>query len=436
MVIIGFTCRAYHTIKINYFIMKNTVLSLVIVLVSASFISMTSCERTENNTPPGDPVAIQLTLKQKEVVESANKFAFDLFVPIITGEKGAENMMISPFSVTSALSMTLNGAGGETFNAIRHALRYDGRPIAEINETYQKLMKDMVPVDPRVILEIANSVWVEKKLTVKQPFIDLLKTWYLAEAKNIDASDPGAVKMVNGWIEDKTHDKIQKMLVSLDPDLAMLLINAVYFNGKWRHQFDKDNTSEKPFFITPDSHVPVPMMFQHESLAVTYANNSTLIELPYGQGNYSMVVMLPDEGFTAADVAIAITPENWSTWMTGLKQGITEVNLSLPRFKYEYKRTLNDDLTALGMGIAFTGGADFSNISDEDLMISRVLHQTFIETNEEGSEAAAATVVEIVRTSMPMITTVNINRPFLYFIRETTTGTIVFMGLVTDPTEK
>ena len=416
--------------------MKNTILSFAVVLVSASFISMTSCERTENTTPPGDPVSIELTLKQKQVVSAANEFAFDLFIPMVTEPKGQGNMMISPFSVTSALSMTLNGAAGETFNAMRHALRYDGKPIAEINETYQKLMKDMVPVDPRVTLEIANSVWVEKRLTVKQPFIDALKIWYLAEAKNINVADPGAVDMVNGWIEDKTHDKIQKMLESLDPDLAMLLINAVYFKGKWRHQFDRDNTSEKSFFITKDSPVQVPMMFQHESLAVTHANNSMLVELPYGQGNFSMVVMLPDESFSTSDVAIAITPENWSTWMTELKQGITDVNLSLPRFKYEYKRTLNDDLTALGMGIAFTGGADFSNISDEDLQISRVLHQTFIETNEEGSEAAAATVVEIVRTSMPMITTVDINRPFLYFIRETTTGTIVFMGQVADPTKE
>ncbi len=413
--------------------MKKIVLSFAIVLISASFMSMTSCERTVDNTTPGDPVPIELNLKQRQVVNAANEFAFDLFIPMVTEPKGQGNMMISPFSVTSALSMTLNGAAGETFNAMRHALRYDGKPIEEINETYQKLMKDMVPVDPRVTLEIANSVWVERKLTVKKPFIDALKIWYLAEAKSINVADPGAVDMVNGWIEDKTHDKIQKMLESLDPDLAMLLINAVYFNGKWRYQFDKDNTSEKPFFITTDFPVQVPMMFQHESLAVTYANNSTLVELPYGQGNYSMVVMLPDEGFSASEVAIAITPENWSTWMTGLKQGITDVNLTLPRFKYEYKRTLNDDLTALGMGIAFSGGADFSKISDEDLQISRVLHQTSIETNEEGSEAAAATVVEIVRTSMPMITTVNVNRPFLYFIRETTTGTIVFMGQVTDP---
>lgn len=413
--------------------MKGVMTGIALLLITGTPATMTSCERTKNDTPPGDPVQIELSLKQKEIVESANKFAFDLFLPIITERKGAENIMISPFSVASALSMTLNGAGGETFEAMRTALRYDGKTIEEINDTYLKLMKDMVPVDPRVIMEIANSVWVEKRLVVKQPFIDALKTWYLAEAKNIDVKDPGAVDMVNRWIEEKTHDKIQKMLDNLNPDLAMLLINAVYFNGKWRYQFDTKETKDKPFYLTPDSQVEVPMMFQNEKFAVTRSENATLVELPYGQGNYSMVVMLPDEGVSTSTAAAAITPEKWSEWMANLANGTTEVDLSLPRFKYEYKRTLNDDLAALGMGIAFTMSADFSSISDQSLMISRVLHQTFIETNEEGTEAAAATVVEMVLTSMPMVTTVNINRPFLYFIHETTTGTIVFMGQVADP---
>jgi serpin B len=397
------------------------------------FGSMTSCEKKQDNTLPGDPVPIELTLKQKEVVNSANKFAFDLFVPIITEKKGAENIMISPFSVTSALSMTLNGAAGETFDAMKGALRYDGQTIEEINATYLKLMKDMVPVDPRVTMEIANSVWVEKRLIVKQPFMDALSTWYLAEAKNIDVTDPEAVEMVNNWIEDKTHDKIKDMLESLDPDLAMLLINAIYFNGKWRYKFDKDATQDKPFYISPDDPVLVSMMYQKEKFAVASTEKATLVELPYGQGNYSMVVMLPNEGIEVSEVASTLNPVNWAQWMENLSHGTTEVELSMPRFKYEYKRQLNDDLASLGMAITFTPAADFSNISDQGLMISRVLHQTFIDNNEEGTEAAAATVVEIVLTSMPMTTVVNLNHPFLYFIRETSTGTIVFMGQVADP---
>lgn len=409
--------------------MKNSMISLSIILLSV----VSGCEGNRNDAPQQEPVVIELSLKQRDVVEAANKFAFDLFVPIIDEKKGNENIMISPFSVTSALSMTLNGANGETLEGMKQALCYNSQTIEEINETYLKLIKEMVPVDPRVTMEIANSVWIEKRLTVKQPFIDVLKRWYLAEAKNIDVSDPGAVEMVNGWIEDKTHDKIQDMLDALSPDLAMLLINAVYFKGQWRNRFDADDTHSKPFYIAPDSPVEVPMMFQHENLALTRSENATLVELPYGQGNYSMVVMLPDEGVSTAEIASTLDPFNWAQWMAGFKNGVTEVDLSLPRFKYEYKRELKNDLVALGMGIAFTGSADFSNISDYGLMISRVLHQTFIETNEEGTKAAAATVVEMVRTSIPMVTTVNVNRPFLYFIRETTTGTIVFMGQVVDP---
>ncbi len=415
--------------------MKNTMFSLILIMISGLFGSMTSCEKTKLSAPPGDPVPIELSLKQKEVIVSANKFAFDLFVPIITEKKGAENIMISPFSITSALSMTLNGAGGETFDAMKSGLRYDGQTIEEINDTYLKLIKDMVPVDSRVIMEIANSVWVEKKLTVKQPFMTALETYYLAEARSFDVTDNGAVNVINGWIEDKTHDKIQKMLETLDPDLAMLLINAVYFNGKWRNQFDKDDTHDLPFYVTPDAPAQVPMMYQKEKFAIAGTEKATLVELPYGQGNYSMVVMLPDEGVSLEEVAGELNPENWVQWMEYLSNGTTEVELSLPKFKYEFKRKLNDDLKNLGMGIAFEPFvADFSNISDQGLFISYVLHQTFIETNEEGTEAAAATVVGISLTSMPpQPQIININRPFLYFIRETTTGTIVFMGQVVDP---
>ena len=415
-------------------VMKKSLIGYAFILIAGISGIMTSCDKTKDNNLPGDPVTIDLTLKQKEVVDSANKFAFDLFVPIITENQGAENIMISPFSITSALSMTLNGAAGETFEAMKSGLRYDSETIEEINDTYLKLMKDMVPVDSRVVMEIANSVWVDNKLTVKQAFMTALETYYLAEARNIDVLDPASVDEVNGWISDKTNDKIQKMLESLDPDIAMLLINAVYFNGKWRYQFDKENTHDRSFYVIPEAPVEVPMMFQKEKFAVTKAGNSTLVELPYGQGNYSMVVMLPDEGVSTAEAASHLSSKNWAQWMQYLSQGTTEVELSLPKFKYEYKRELNDDLKNLGMGIAFDpDNADFSNISDRDLFISFVLHQTFIETNEEGTEAAAATVVGISVTSVPMTNVININRPFLYFIRETTTGTIVFMGQVTDP---
>lgn len=392
------------------------------------------CEKNNPKNQPGDPVEILTEVYQKEVIDSANSFAFDLFRPIITDSKGSENIMISPFSITSALSMTLNGAAGETFEAIRDALRLEDKTLQEINETYLKLMTEMIPVDKRVVLEIANSVWVEKKFPVKQPFISALQEYYLAEAREIDIANPDAVDIVNDWIAEKTHDKITEMLEDLNSDLTMLLVNAIYFNGKWRYQFDEDDTSDQPFYVTPTSPKDVPMMHQKENFNIIETDDAKIVELPYGQGNYTMVVVLPDESVTTADLAAILTPELWHGWMETLSEGTHEVDLSLPRFKYKYKRELNDDLKNMGMGIAFTWDADFSKISDFPSWISRVLHESFIETNEEGTEAAAATVVEMVNTSVPVTITVNVNRPFLYFIREISTGTILFMGRVSDPT--
>ena len=396
---------------------------------------LTSCEEKETNELPGDPVNITTEIYQAEVIDSANGFAFDLFRPALNEAEESENIMISPFSVSSALSMTLNGASGETFEAMRKSLGFGQKTLEQINNTYLKLMTEMVPVDKRVVLEIANSVWVEKRLTVKQPFIIDLQQFYKAEARNIDASNPGAVDIVNRWIEEKTHDRITDKLDKLDSDLAMLLINAVYFNGKWRNRFDKADTEEEPFYITPGVSKKVPMMHQTEDLKAFKHNNLTIAEIPYGQGNYTMVVVLPENNMTTGDVAESLTPALWQQWMQLLNRKAQEVDLSMPRFKYEYKRLLNDDLKALGMGIAFSDFANFGNISDKALKITRVLHQTFIENNEEGTEAAAATVVEIGYTSAGPVeaTEVTLDHPFLYFIRETSTGTILFIGRVGDP---
>ncbi|HUX59369.1 MAG TPA: serpin family protein [Bacteroidales bacterium] len=414
--------------------MKSIIKERLFVAFVSSVVILTSCEKKDTIEQSGDPVNITTEVYQKEVIDSANRFAFDLFKPILTDAKGTENIMISPFSITSALSMTLNGAAGETFEAMRKTLGLEQKTLEQINNTYLKLMTEMVPVDKRVVMEIANSVWVEKRLIVKQPFITDLKTWYIAEARDIDVTNPNAVDIVNGWIAEKTHDKITEMLDNLNPDLAMLLINAVYFNGKWRYQFDKADTKEEPFYVTPSASKTVPMMHQTENLKAVRHNNLTIVEIPYGQGNYTMVVVLPDENVTTSDVANALNPSMWQEWMGLLAENTHQVDLSIPRFKHMYKRLLNDDLKGLGMGIAFTDQANFSNISDQGLMISRVLHQTFIETNEEGTEAAAATVVEIGLSSAGLnVTTITLDHPFLYFIRESSTGTILFMGRVSDP---
>jgi serine protease inhibitor len=219
--------------------MKSNFKQILFVAFVSLVVLLTSCEKKDTIELSGDPVNITTEIYQKEVIDSVNRFAFDLFKPALAASNTTENIMISPFSISSALSMTLNGAKVETFEAMRKTLGLEQKTLEQINSTYLKLMTEMIPVDNRVVVEIANSVWVEKRLIVKQPFISELQKSYKAEARTIDVTDPDALNIVNGWIAGKTHDKIKDMLDYLNPDLAMYLINAVYFNGKWRNRFDK-----------------------------------------------------------------------------------------------------------------------------------------------------------------------------------------------------
>lgn len=399
-----------------------------------------SCKKNENaddSENPREPVDITTSIYQKEVIDSANSFAFNLFKPVLASASENENIMISPFSISSALSMTLNGADNQTLAAMKKALGLDSRTLDEVNDTYLKLMTDMVNIDKTVMLGIANSVWIEKSLPVKAPFISCLNKWYSAEEHSFDLADPNTVLKVNSWIAQKTNGRITEMLDKLESSALMLLINAVYFNGSWKYPFDKAQTNDESFYVAPASPVSVQMMHSVLNLNVIRQDNLTIAEIPYGQGNYTMVVLLPDENLTLDETAAKISPHVWHNWMELLAGNGFKVQLDMPKFKYNYKRLLNDDLAALGMGIAFTAQADFSRISNVKLFISRVIHQTYIDTNEEGTEASAATIVEMAYGASPYpMQEINLNHPFLFFIREVTTGTIIFMGRVSDPSRE
>jgi len=238
--------------------------------------------------------------------------------------------------------------------------------------------------------------------------------------------------MMNQWIEDNTNGLIKDMIDKIDPATAMLLINAIYFKGKWKSQFDPDETVTESFYKPGNIAVEVPMMKQKAKFKVYDGTDFVLAEFPYGQGNFVMDIILPDAQYGTGDILPSITATAFSGWIAQMHE--TEVELSLPRFKYDYKKKLKDVLSGMGMGNAFRDGADFTNISESfPLAIKDVTHQAFIETNEEGTEAAAATVVEIVVTSMPLTFVFKADHPFLYLIRETSTNSIIFMGKVADP---
>lgn len=414
--------------------MKKILSKSLFILILAIPLLCTRCTKSPDENLPKEPVQINLTQVQTSLVGSGNNFAFDIFRKVLENEDEGKNVMISPLSISYALSMTLNGADGTTREAMLETLRANGITVSDINEAYEELTKALLSVDKRVIISIANSVWTEKDFEVKQAFINILTNYYDAESKEFDITDPTVPDKVNAWIEDKTNGLIKDMISGLPDNTVMLLINAIYFKGKWTSEFDKDQTLDQPFYLYSGSSADVPTMKQKSDFKVLDGDGFIMGEFPYGQGNFVMDIILPDERNGLSALLPAITDAAFTVWVDQLSK--REVNLFLPRFKYGYKKGLVEILTDMGMGIAFTEGADFTNIAEfPPLLISDVLHQAFIETNEEGTEAAAATVVIIGTTSFPPSTPFAFvaDHPFIYLIREVTTGSIIFMGRVSDP---
>jgi serpin B len=412
--------------------MKSSITGSISAIFLLFTLSLISCSKNDDALPT-KPVPIDLTQDQVALIESANGFAFDIFGQVLKSSNENENVMISPLSISYALSMTVNGAKGDTRDAMLEALRLKGISVDAINSSYKNLTTDLLAVDKQVLMSIANSVWIENDFTVKKSFTDILTDYYNADEKTFDINDASAPDKINAWIEDNTNGLIKKMIDKLNDNTVMLLINAIYFKGKWKSQFEESNTIQMPFFKSGGNQINVPMMKQKTDFSVYEGNGFILAEFPYGQGNFVMDVILPDEQGGLSNTVASVSDENFTAWLSLMNERETDV--SFPRFKYGFKKTLKDVLTDMGMGIAFTDGADLSNISDQyDLLINEVTHQTFIETNEEGTEAAAATVVDIGIVSMPPPALVfKMDHPFIYIIRETTTNSIIFMGRVVDP---
>ncbi len=412
--------------------MKKINIKAVFLFLSSVPLTFLACNKEPLETLPTDPVPINLTTDQVSLIKSENSFAFDIFRNVVENSPGSENVIISPLSISSALSMTLNGANGATRDSMLEALRLNGLTPGIINNSYKDLTEALLNVDKRVLISVANSVWTEKNFIVKKPFIDILTEFYNAESRSFDVTDPLAPDLINNWIESKTNGLIKNMIDKLDANTVMLLINAIYFKGKWKSQFDVANTVQGSFYKSNGASDQVPMMKQTSDFKIYKGEGFTLAELPYGQGNFVMDVILPDDNNGINNILPLISDNNLKVWLNQMSERKTD--LTFPKFKYGFKKELKNVLSDMGMGIAFTDNADFSNISDIDLLISFVLHQAFIETNEEGTEAAAATIVGIYTTSMPAGPFIlNIDHSFLYIIRETTTNSILFMGRVTDP---
>ena len=385
----------------------------------------------------GDPASSneggmrELTSLEKELVDSGEEFGIKLFREIVSQEERGTNLFISPLSVSFALGMTWNGAAGETRTAMGQAMELQGLTPEQINESFQSLMLLLTTMDPKVTLEIANSIWYKQEYTFRETFLNICRSFFDAEVTGVDMLNPATIDIINGWVSDNTHGKIPDIIDDIDPMVVMYLINALYFKGTWMYEFDPGDTQGDIFTKSDGSTVACRMMSQTGTINMFANAEMQAVDMPYGNGAFSMAVLVPAPGRTVDELITSMTAARWSDWM----DSFTEQNatLLLPKFKIEYELKMNDVLKALGMSVAFGGAADFTNMYEPGgLYISEVRHKTFVDVNEEGTEAAAVTSVEIRETSMPL--TMRVDAPFLFVIRETQTDGILFIGRVEVPT--
>jgi len=395
-------------------------------------------EPTPSPTPP-DPPPGDITANEKELIESTNLFGLKIFKNITDNQPPETNIFISPLSISFALGMTYNGAAGETREAIAATLELSGLDPAEINQSYRNVIDLLTRLDPAVVFNIANSIWYRTGFPVSPDFIDLNRSYFDAEVREIDFSQIWAADTINHWVDINTNGKITKIIKAPIPPLTvMYLINALYFNGNWTLPFDTGSTEEMLFFRGDGSMVNRPMM--RTDTILDYFSNDLFqaVDLPYGDGRFSMTVLLPRPEYTVDEIIAQLNESSWPVWVGSFAE--QELELSLPKFKFGFEIKLNDILKAMGMDIAFDPlEADFSNmVTDVNLLpgnlyISLVKHKTFVQVDEEGTEAAAVTIVAIDLTSIDPDKMMAVNRPFLFVIHEHETGSILFMGKVVDP---
>lgn len=367
-----------------------------------------------------------------QLAESYNEFGLRLLTQ--TRQAAPEkNVFLSPVGLAFALSMAADGAKGETLRQMRATLRLEN--ATDLNEANLMLFQHLTGLNPKIKLEIANSLWTAHNAKIKETFLDSSLKFYEAAAQSVDFKDPATVNRINAWCGEHTHGKIPKMVQApLDPNglLRLVLLDAIYFKGDWFKPFEKKLTRDLPFTLAGGGTIQHPRMSRTGKFEYFENENFQEVRLPYAGNAISMYVFLPKKGLD--DFLQNLTMENWRHWVhwPDSRQG----TLELPRFKLENEYDFKKALMALGMTAAFSAHADFSGISSEPLHIGWVKQKTYVDVNEEGTEAAAVTGIGIVAMALrheePPFRMV-VDRPFFLAICDDESGTILFLGAINDP---
>jgi len=407
--------------------MRRGMLGVMVLVMFAS--SQAAVGAVEPPTAPAEDVA--------KVAEGCNRFAFDLYARL----KGAEgNLFLSPYSISTALAMTSAGARGETADQMAKVLCLPASGEA-VHGAYGALQNDLNAAGEGGAFElaVANRLWGQKGYRFLPEFLKLLEADYGAGIETLDFAKEteAARKTINAWVEKQTRDKIKDLLKPgiLNEMTRLVLTNAIYFKGKWASEFDKKLTRDEDFFLTPEKKVAAPLMHQTAEFGYFDGGEFQALELPYRGDRLAMVVLLPKAKDGLAALEASLSADKVAGWVGKVRR--RKVQVALPRFKTTAEFSLKDTLVAMGMTAAFGGDADFSGMTGaKDLFISAVVHKAFVDVNEEGTEAAAATGVVMERKSKPEPPPVfRADHPFLFLIRDTRSGAILFLGRILDPTK-
>ena len=407
--------------------------SVAVVLLAAS-VACSNPTGSGGQPPVITALPRQLTPAEQALATSTNGFAFSLLQAVNAGTPDS-NVFISPLSASMALGMALNGAATETYDEMRAALGLERRPLTELNGGYKALIELLRGLDQTVDFRIANSVWYRDTFapSIAPAFLADTKQSFDARVTGLNFASPQALTTINDWVKTGTSGKIDKILDDIPGNVVMYLMNAIYFKGAWRQPFDPKRTADATFTDHRGAHASVKMMTRKGGFRLRSGSDAMVLELPYGGDAFVMTVVLPPEGTDINSFVSALTAARWNATTSGLAE--SSFDLYLPRFKLTWSDGLNDELKSMGMRRAFVpDGADFTRLSPtmgRNLYITDVRQKTFVDVNEEGTEAAAVTSVGVGVTSLPP--SIRLDRPFVFAIRERITGTILFVGKIVRP---
>lgn len=398
--------------------MMKRVLILMTVMILLVLNSCSDILNSKNDNKKDDDI-LKYSIDEipSKLINSNNDFSMRLFQTINASDI-EKNVFISPISVSFALGMTMNGADGVTFDEIKNVLGFTGSDVDQINAAYAALISELYAVSEGVEFNLANSIWFRDEFSLQDEFKQLNMDYFDAKVEALDFSDAeNTLKTINSWVEDQTEDRIKDLIKSLDPNACMFLINAIYFKAAWKYQFDEAETIESYFYPGDGEDVNCEMMNIKSKFKFTQGTDYDAAELPYANENYSMLVVKPKTETIDNFIQIANTDV-----IQDIVNSFTEdsVNIALPKMEIEYEKELNDILKEMGINEAFDPNkANFSkmfNEMDGGIWIEKVKQKSFLKVNEEGTEAAAATVVQMNYESVSDEKYIHFNQPFIFLL--------------------